>query len=107
MVNDMFLELRGINKSYPGVKALSDANFELKKGEIHALVGENGAGKSTLIKILSGCIKRDSGEIILEGDSIGDLTPQSSEALGIGAIYQELNLIPYLSVAENIFLGKN
>lgn len=99
------LQLKSITKHYPGVTALDKVSFELMPGEIHALIGENGAGKSTLIKILSGCIVRDEGEIYLNGKAIGDLTPRLSEDLGISVIYQEFNLIPYLSIVENIFLG--
>jgi len=105
MAAEPILIAKKVTKHYPGVVALNEVDFELRPGEIHALIGENGAGKSTFIKILSGCISRDSGEIIFKGKLIGDLDPQTSEALGIGVIYQEFNLIPYLTTAENIFLG--
>lgn len=101
------LELRNINKSFPGVKALSNMNFNLAKGEVHALVGENGAGKSTLMKIISGAYKKDSGEIFFEGKEIEITSPKQSEMLGISIIYQELNLINRMTVAENVFLGRH
>jgi galactofuranose transport system ATP-binding protein len=100
------LQLRGISKSFPGVKALSDVDFTLRAGEIHALMGENGAGKSTLIKVLTGVYQRDAGEILLNGHAINPRSPASAEACGISTVYQEVNLIPYLSVAENICLGR-
>ncbi len=105
MYGDYILEMRGITKTYPGVVALDNACLELKAGEVHAIAGENGAGKSTLIKVLSGAVIPDSGTILYEGAEYASLTPIQSIALGISVIYQELNLIPYLSVAENIFLG--
>jgi ribose transport system ATP-binding protein len=105
MDGDYILEMRGITKAYPGVVALDNACLGLKAGEVHAIAGENGAGKSTLIKVLSGAVIPDSGTIIYEGAEYASLTPIQSIALGISVIYQELNLIPYLSVAENIFLG--
>ena len=97
---------RAITKSFPGVKALADVDFTLRRGEIHALMGENGAGKSTLIKVLTGVYRRDAGEMQLDGASIDPHSPQAAEALGITTVYQEVNLIPYLSVAENICLGR-
>lgn len=100
------LELERINKSFPGVKALTDVSFSLRAGEIHALVGENGAGKSTLMKILSGAYKKDSGSIIFEGKEINIHSPRHAEELGISIIYQELNLFNNLSVAENIFVNR-
>lgn len=100
------LQMRGISKSFPGVKALSAVDFTLGAGEVHALMGENGAGKSTLIKVLTGVYPRDSGEIILAGRQISPRAPAEAEASGISTVYQEVNLIPYLSVAENICLGR-
>ena len=100
------LKMSGISKSFPGVRALSNVNFDLRKGELHALVGENGAGKSTLMKILSGLYKADEGELFLSGKRIVNTGLGEMIRLGIGVIYQELNLIPYLSVADNIFLGR-
>ncbi len=99
------LEMRNINKGFPGVRALSDVSFDVYPGEVHTLVGENGAGKSTLMKILSGVYIRDSGEIIFKGRSVNFTNPRQAQEAGIATIYQELNLIPYLSVTENIFLG--
>jgi ABC-type sugar transport system, ATPase component len=99
------LEFRGITKSFPGVKALENVSFDLNAGEVHVIVGENGAGKSTLMKILSGAYTSDSGEIILEGSPIVKNSPRISEELGIRMIYQELNLVPELSIASNVFLG--
>ena len=96
-----------INKAFSGVPALRDVSFQLRPGEVHALLGENGAGKSTLMKIISGVYTRDSGDIFINGEKIDhDLTPQSAQALGIGIIHQELNLCPHLTVAENIFLNR-
>lgn len=100
------LEMRRITKTYPGVRALSDVDFEARSGEVHALVGENGAGKSTLIKILAGAQPKDSGEIYIDGRPVHIDTPQQAMDLGISVIYQEFNLVPYLNVAENIFLGR-
>ncbi len=100
------LRLRQINKSFPGVKALTDVDLTLRKGEVHALVGENGAGKSTLMKIISGAYKRDSGTIWFDGKDIEQTTPKQSEQMGISIIYQELNLIERVTVAENVFVGR-
>lgn len=104
--NDTILELKHITKLYPGVVALNDVSLTLKRGEIHALVGENGAGKSTLIKTCSGAIAPTKGEIVINGRSFSSMTPKTSEENGIGVIYQEFNLVGDLSVAENIFLGR-
>lgn len=104
MENEFILEFRGINKSFMGVKALSDISFKIRRGEVHALMGENGAGKSTLMKILSGAYTKDSGEVLFDGKEAVIRNTTDSEKLGIAIIYQELNLIPDLSVAENIFL---
>ena len=100
------LQMTDICKSFPGVRALHDVSFELRPSEIHALVGENGAGKSTLIKILAGAQERDSGEILVNGEQAHLRSPQAAIAAGISVIYQEFNLVPYLSVAENIYLGR-
>src|SRR5438045_3369166 len=100
------LEMRNITKTYPGVKALEDVSFELRPGEVHALLGENGAGKSTLMKILAGAQPADSGEIRLNGSPVQIHSPQNAMSLGISIIYQEFNLVPYLNAAENIFLGR-
>ena len=100
------LQLRGICKRYPGVEALRDAALEVHGGEVHVLLGENGAGKSTLMKVLSGAVRRDAGEILLDGQAVDIPDPAAARRLGITTIYQELSLVPHLTVAENIFLGK-
>src|SRR5438093_13090010 len=99
------LSMNGIKKSFPGVAALEDVDFSLRKGEIHALMGENGAGKSTLIKILTGVEHPDKGLIELEGESVQVRSPHHSQKLGISTVYQEINLCTNISVAENIMLG--
>lgn len=99
------LSIQGLHKSYPGVRALADINLDIHPGEIHALAGQNGAGKSTLIKILSGVEQPDSGSIELDGRPVRFKKPQDSQRAGIFTIYQELSLVPNLSVAENIFLS--
>ena len=98
--------MNNISKAFPGVQALKNVNFNLAKGEIHALMGENGAGKSTLIKILTGIYQKDSGEILLDGKTIAPASSSEAQQLGITSIYQEINLVPNLSVCENIFLGR-
>lgn len=103
---DPLLSMRGISKAFPGVQALSDASLSLRAGEVHALMGENGAGKSTLIKTLTGVHQRDAGEVIFDGKSIRPAAPLEAEGLGISTVFQEVNLIPHLSVAENISLGR-
>ncbi|MBI3910073.1 MAG: sugar ABC transporter ATP-binding protein [Armatimonadetes bacterium] len=100
------LEMRGISKRYPGVVALDNVDFDVRAGEVHALVGENGAGKSTLMKILAGAETRDAGQILLRGQPVHIDSPQRAMDLGINIIYQEFNLVPHLSAAENIFLGR-
>ncbi len=100
------LKLEGISKSFPGVRALHNVHMEVRKGEVHALLGENGAGKSTLMKILSGAYSRDTGEIYWEGQSITIHNPREAQDLGIGIIYQEFNLIPQLSIAENVWISR-
>lgn len=100
------LRLNKICKSFPGVKALSDVDLVVKKGEVHALVGENGAGKSTLMKTISGAYKKDSGTIWFDGKEVEVTSPKQSELMGISIIYQELNLIERISVAENVFIGR-
>ena len=106
MEKKKILEFQNISKSFVGVKALSDVSFSVREGEVHALLGENGAGKSTLMKILSGAYMRDAGKVFLDGQEIQVKNTKESERLGISIIYQELNLIPELSVAENIFLDR-
>lgn len=98
--------MTGIEKSFPGVQALSDCRFELLKGEVHALMGENGAGKSTLMKVLTGVYQKDAGTIVYKGQPIEILSPKAAQDVGIGMIHQELNLSQDLSVAQNIFMGR-
>lgn len=102
---DNLLELRDIVKTYNGNYALNKVRLEVKRGTVHALLGENGAGKSTMIKVLSGAIKPDSGTIIYEGKEYHSFEPKQALDLGIGVVYQELNMIPYLTVADNVFIG--
>src|SRR5512135_2048082 len=99
------LQLNGITKDFPGVRALDDVDLQIFPAEVHGLVGENGAGKSTLLKILSGALHQDQGEIRINGTPASILGPKESQALGITVIYQDFSLVPYLSVARNIFLG--
>ena len=106
MSNDISLKMVNICKSYPGVKALDNVSFELRRGEVHALLGENGAGKSTLCKIIAGAETMDSGEYYYFGEKVAAITPLSAKESGISMIYQEFNLIPHLKVYENLFLGK-
>ena len=106
MADDFVIQLRGISKGFPGVQALSEVDFDLKEGEVHALVGENGAGKSTLIKILSGSIRKDSGDVVFQGRLTEVREPQDAFRLGISTIYQENSLVQGMNVAENVFLGR-
>ena len=99
------LKMRDISKRFPGVLALDNVSLSIERGEVHALLGENGAGKSTLMKILSGAYKKDAGEIIFDGQPVQINSPRQAQELGVSIIYQELNLVPQLSVAENIFLS--
>ncbi|NJM09292.1 sugar ABC transporter ATP-binding protein [Candidatus Gracilibacteria bacterium] len=101
----VLLEMKGIGKSFPGVKALQGVNLTVRESQVHALLGENGAGKSTLIKILSGAYPKDEGQIFFDGKPVDIRSPQDAQALGISTIYQEFNLARNLTVAENIFLG--
>ena len=100
------VELRALTKSYGGVQAVADVSFPIERGTVHALVGENGAGKSTLVKMLTGVVHPDEGEIVLEGEPqrVGD--PQTAHRLGIAAMYQEPTVFPDLTVAENVFAGR-
>ncbi len=100
------LEVKNIDKSFPGVKSLSDVCFTLLPGEIHVVLGENGAGKSTLMKVLTGVYQKDSGTMLLEGHEVEPQNPRAASDLGINIIYQEFNLLPDLSVSENIFIGR-
>lgn len=108
MEKDSVLEMRHISKTFPGVKALQDVDFTLKKGEIHALMGENGAGKSTLIKVLTGVEEFETGEIRIDGADhpVINGSPQEAQNKGISTVYQEINLCPNLTVAENLFIGR-
>ena len=106
MQNDIVLSMRNICKAFPGVRALHNVDFTLKKGEIHALMGENGAGKSTLIKVLTGVYHKDTGQINIEGKEISIRSPQEAQNLGISTVYQEITLCPNLTVAENMFIGR-
>ena len=98
--------IRDLSKSFAGVRALDRAQFELLPGEVHALMGENGAGKSTLMKVLAGVYRKDSGEVLLDGQPVDIESPRAAQALGIGIIHQELNLMNHLSAAQNIFIGR-
>jgi ribose transport system ATP-binding protein len=104
--NGELLRLVWISKYFPGVRALHNVHLEVRKGEVHALLGENGAGKSTLMKILSGAYARDAGEIVWEGQKIEIHNPAEAQRLGIGIIYQEFNLAPQLSIAENVWISR-
>lgn len=105
-MTDIILEVQNISKHYTGVKALDNVSMKFIRGEIHAIVGENGAGKSTLIKILTGAITPNTGKIVFEGQEYSGFTPATAIEKGISVIYQEFNLIPFLTVAENIFYGR-
>src|SRR5205807_10346115 len=105
MSDDVLLRANDITKAYAGVQALKSASFELRAGEVHALIGENGAGKSTLIKIMTGAVKPDGGELKLNGEPLTHNSPRVAKSLGIIAIYQQPALFPELTVAENIALG--
>ena len=108
MINNVLIEMRNITKTFPGVVALDNAQLTLRKGEIHALMGENGAGKSTIIKCLTGVYERDSGEVHMEGvpGNIYNHSTMDAQKIGIATVYQEVNLCPNLSVAENLFIGR-
>lgn len=103
---EALLQLKGIDKAFPGVKALSGAALNVYPGRVMALVGENGAGKSTMMKVLTGIYARDAGTLLWLGKETTFTGPKSSQEAGIGIIHQELNLIPQLTIAENIFLGR-
>lgn len=105
-VNDQLLALEGISKGFPGVQALSNVHLDLRAGEVHAVVGENGAGKSTLMKILAGVYQMDTGTIFIDGKPLKIDSPQAAQDLGISIIHQELSLMPDLTVAENIYIGR-
>ena len=106
LLMEPLLKMENISKSFPGVKALSNVQLDLHNGEVLALVGENGAGKSTLMKILTGIHQKDEGTITLQGNEINVTSPKQAQELGISIIHQELNLMKDLSIAENIFIGR-
>ena len=105
-MTDTLVQMRAITKTFPGVVALDGVTFDCCRGEVHAVVGENGAGKSTLMKILAGVYVPDSGDIALDGESVRIPSPHAAQQLGVSIIYQELNLLPDLNVAQNVFLGR-
>ena len=105
-MGEVIVSMKDIVKTFPGVKALDHVNFELRSGEVMALLGENGAGKSTLMKILSGVYTKDSGTMTIFGTEYENLTPKQAQAVGVAIIHQELNMCRHLSVAENMFLGR-
>jgi len=107
MQSEIILKMEGICKSFPGVRALHNVDFVLRKGEIHALMGENGAGKSTLIKVLTGVYEKDAGQTILDGRPVHFKSPQEALNMGIGTVFQEIMLCPNLTVAENMFIGRS
>ena len=99
------LELKGITKIFPGVKALNKVHFQLKPGEVHALMGENGAGKSTFIKVITGVHKAEEGEMFLDGQKVDFKGPKDAQTAGIAAVYQHPTTYPHLTVTENIFMN--
>ncbi len=105
-MGDVILTMKGIDKSFPGVHALKEVNLELKKGEVHALMGENGAGKSTLMKVLTGIYAKDKGTITFEGKEVEFKNPKEAQTAGIVIVHQELNMMNHLTVAQNIFIGR-
>jgi ABC-type sugar transport system ATPase subunit len=100
------LELRNVSKAFGPVQALSDVSLRLLPGQVHCLAGENGAGKSTLIRVLTGALRRDAGTYEIDGEPVTTATPATLRAAGVQAVYQELSLLPHLSVAENLFMGR-
>ncbi len=100
------IEMTGISKAFSCNQVLKNVSFSLEKGEIHALMGENGAGKSTMMKVLTGIHKRDAGKIAVKGKEVDFSSPKEAEKAGIAVIHQELNILPHLSIAENLFLRK-
>ena len=103
---DLLLQAEAITKTFQGVKALSDMRFDLRKGEVLALVGENGAGKSTLMKLLTGIYPMEAGQVWLDGEPLQVRNPKEAQERGLSIIHQEFNLMPHLTVAQNIFLGR-
>ena len=106
MTGPTLLRLTGVFKAYAGVQALRGVSFDLRAGEVHALVGENGAGKSTLVKIITGAVRQDAGEIEVEGEPIGHYSPRAAKELGIAAIYQQPPLFPELTVFQTVLIGR-
>ena len=106
MAENIVLQMKNIHKSFPGVRALQGVDFTLRKGEVHALMGENGAGKSTLIKVLTGVYSKDEGQISIEGKEVAIHSPQEAQKNGVSTVYQEITLCPNLSVAENMYIGR-
>ena len=106
LAEQYLLEMKNIHKRFPGVHALKGVSLQLKEGEVHALLGENGAGKSTLIKVLGGIYEKDEGEILIQGSPVEIKNVEQARKAGVSIIHQELVLVPYLTVAENIFLGR-
>lgn len=106
MTRQSLLRVEGVSKRFPGVLALDHVDFDLRPGEVHALIGENGAGKSTLVKVLAGSFRSDGGRIFLDGQELALKNPHHASTLGIRVVFQELSLVPQLSVAENLFLGR-
>ena len=104
--DECVLRARGIRRGFPGVRALEDVDLCLRAGEVHALMGQNGAGKSTLIKVVTGVHAPDAGTIELDGHAIQPRSPLHAQQLGISTVYQEVNLCPNLTVAENLFAGR-
>src|SRR6187455_1693109 len=100
------LDVQGVSKRFAGVRALEDVSVALRAGQVHALVGENGAGKSTLIKVLTGVHQPDQGAVVYRGQPVTFARPLDAQAAGISTIYQEVNLVPLMSVARNLFLGR-
>src|SRR5579863_5466762 len=105
-MSDVLVAMDGIEKHFPGVHALAQCQFELRAGEVHALVGENGAGKSTLMKVLAGVYSKDSGRITVKGHQVEIHNPRAAQLLGISMVQQELNLMNHLTVAQNIYIGR-
>ncbi|MDF2524555.1 MAG: sugar transporter ATP-binding protein, partial [Clostridiales bacterium] len=104
-MSEVIMELRNITKYFPGVVALDNMSLQVRKGEVHGLIGENGAGKSTLIKVLTGVHQPDKGEILIDGKEFGFSNPNDAKKVGIGCVYQELNIIPEVNVIDNLFIG--
>lgn len=104
-IGEVIISLRNITKIFPGVVALDDMSFDVRRGEVHGLIGENGAGKSTLIKVLTGVNQPEKGEVLIDGTKALLTNPAIAKEAGIGCVYQELNIVPELSITDNLFLG--